>query len=109
MVKDVERCCGVSWNELADLEPELDRLLRRVQREAGGIRSWREVAQTFAVIRSEMADMVGFSGKHWRHPVLGTAEAYDVAHWKLYAAVAGPFRRANMTAGGVSQHGRVGA
>ena len=88
-VQDVEHSRGVQWAELAGLEPELNRLLWRARQIGGAIRSWSEVGDAFAPLRSEMAELVGFSGRRREHPVLGTVGAYDVAYWKLYDAVAG--------------------
>jgi anti-anti-sigma factor len=51
-------------------------------------------------VRNELAGLVGFAGRHHRHPVLGSVGAYEVAYWKLYGAVTGllPAR-----AGGVNE------
>jgi len=40
-------------------------------------------------VRDELVELIGFAGKHRRHPVLGSVGAYEVAYWKLYDAVAG--------------------
>jgi hypothetical protein len=46
------------------------------------------VARVFGPLRNELAGLLGFAGKHRRHPVLGSVGAYEVAYWKLYHAVA---------------------
>jgi hypothetical protein len=46
------------------------------------------VERVFAPIRSTLTELIGFTGKRHRHPVLGDAWAYQVAYWKLYDAVA---------------------
>ena len=43
----------------------------------------------FAALRNSLGDLIGFTGKYHLHPVLGSTGAYQVAYWKLYAAVAG--------------------
>jgi hypothetical protein len=40
-------------------------------------------------VKNELAGLIGFAGKHHRHPVLGSVGAYAVAYGKLYDAVAG--------------------
>jgi hypothetical protein len=47
------------------------------------------VERFFSPLRNSLAGLVGFAGKHHRHPVLGSAGAYEVAYWRLYDAVAG--------------------
>jgi hypothetical protein len=47
------------------------------------------VDRAFAPIRDTLDDLIGFTGKHHRNPVLGGARAYAVAYWKLYDAVSG--------------------
>jgi hypothetical protein len=36
-----------------------------------------------------VAELVGFRGRHSRHPVLGSVGAYEVVYWRLHEAVAG--------------------
>src|SRR5262249_11945222 len=86
-VRDVEHTHGVRWADLTAAEPELNRLLWRARAVGGSVRGWSEVFAAFAPLRTELAELVGFSGKHRRHPVLGTHGAYDVAYWALQGAV----------------------
>ena len=44
--------------------------------------------QAFAPIRNRLSDLIGFAGRRRQHCVLGTPEAYEVAYWKLFHAVA---------------------
>jgi hypothetical protein len=48
-----------------------------------------DVDRVFAPIRNTLAELVGFASKNRCHPVLGGPQAYQIAYWKLYDAVAG--------------------
>ena len=87
--RDMERLSGITWGELAALEPRLGDLLWVARGACVTCRRWSDVERVFAPIRTTLAELVGFAGKHHRHHVLGTAGAYQVAYWKLYDAVAG--------------------
>ena len=87
-VNDVQRTFGVSWGELVELEPQLETLLGRVRLAGARCRNSADVDRVFGPLRDELAALIGFAGKHHRHPVLGSAGAYEVAYWKLYDAVA---------------------
>jgi hypothetical protein len=85
---DVGSIC-LTWAELVELEPQLQTLLWRA-REAGACCStFTDVDRVFGPVRNELTTLVGFSGQHHRHPVLGSTQAYQVAYSKLYDAVAG--------------------
>jgi hypothetical protein len=88
-VSELERRHGVRWCELADLEPRVQPLLWRARAAGARCRTWSEVERCFSPLRNELAGLLGFSGCHSRHPVLGSLGAYIVAYWKLYEAVAG--------------------
>jgi hypothetical protein len=92
-VDDVQRTFGVSWRQLVELEPQLEALLGRGRLAAARCRTFADVERVFRPLRNELAGLIGFAGKHRRHPVLGGAAAFEVAYWKLYDAVARPFRR----------------
>jgi hypothetical protein len=86
-VNDVQRTFGVSWDELVELEPLLETLLERVRLAGAGGRIFTDVDRVFGPLRNELAALIGFAGRHHRHPVLGSVGAYEVAYWKLYDAV----------------------
>ena len=88
-LQDVERRSGVTWHELVELDSRLAELLWEARRSCGNCRRWSDVEQAFAPIRNGLAELVGFARNDRRHPVLRSAEAYQVAYWKLYDAVAG--------------------
>ena len=88
-VQDLERAHAVSWGELAGLEPELAELLWRARAAGAGCGGWEDVERVFAPFRDAVAELVGFRGRHSRHPVLGSVGAYEVAYWRLRAAVSG--------------------
>jgi anti-anti-sigma factor len=86
---DVRHTCPVTWAQLVELEPQLETLLRRARTAGAGCRSLPDVHRIFTPLRNELADLIGFIGKHHSHPILGGCGAYEVAYWKLYEAVAG--------------------
>jgi hypothetical protein len=85
----LERCHGVTWHDLVELEPRLADLLWEARQACVACSRWSDVDRAFAPIRDTLSKLVGFAGKKCLHPVLGSAGAYDVAYWKLYDAVAG--------------------
>jgi hypothetical protein len=88
-VSDLERAHGVTWGELAGLEPRLLELLWQARAAGAGCRTREEAGQAFAPLRNAVAELVGFRGRHHRHPVLGSVGAYEVAYWRLHEAVSG--------------------
>jgi anti-anti-sigma factor len=87
-VRDVERTHGVTWFQLVELEPQVERLLWRARLAGAKWRPFLAVERIFGPVREELAGLIGFFGKHRTHPVLGSVGAYEVAYWKLYDAVA---------------------
>jgi hypothetical protein len=85
---EVERTSRVSWGQLVDLEPQVEALLWLAQAAGAGCRTPADVEQAFRPVRNELAELIGFAGKHHRHPILGNPGAYQVAYSKLYDAVA---------------------
>jgi hypothetical protein len=88
-VDEVERTYGITWDQLAELEPQLKTLLWQARRAGARCLTIPEVERTFLALRNELAELIGFTGKHHWHPILGSAGAYEVAYWKLYDAAAG--------------------
>jgi hypothetical protein len=88
-VDDVQRAHGIVWGQLVALESEVETLLWRARQVGASCRTFADVDRAFGSLRDELARLIGFFGKHHRHPVLGSAGAYEVAYWKLYNAVAG--------------------
>jgi hypothetical protein len=87
-VDDLGSVC-LTWAQLVDLEPGLETLLWRAREAGACCRTFTEVDRVFGPVRNELTALIGFAGQHHRHPVLGSTEAYQVAHSKLYHAVAG--------------------
>jgi hypothetical protein len=87
--RDLERRSGITWRDLAELEPKLADLLWGARQAGVTCRRWSDVDRVFAPIRNTLAELVGFAGKNHGHPVLGGPGAYQIAYWKLYDAVAG--------------------
>jgi hypothetical protein len=84
---EVQRTYGVTWSQLVDLEPQLATLLWRARMAVAKCPTLPDTLRAFGPIRDELARLIGFAGKHHRHPILGTVAAYAVAYWKLYDAV----------------------
>jgi hypothetical protein len=89
---DLEKVFGMTWRELADLEPKLDELLWTARQAGAACRRWSDVDRVFLPIRTALIELVGFAGANRGHPVLGSAAAYQVAYLKLYDAAAGLLR-----------------
>jgi anti-anti-sigma factor len=86
---DVQRTDKVTWDRLVGLEPQVQELLWRARIAGAHCRTFLDVQRAFGPVRNELVELIGFAGKHRRHPVLGSVEAYQVAYGKLYDAVAG--------------------
>jgi anti-anti-sigma factor len=56
------------------------------------------VQREFAPLRNALTELVGFSSRHSRHPLLGSVGAYEVAYWRLHDAVSGLLPVGNMAA-----------
>jgi hypothetical protein len=87
--RELESLSGITWSDLTTLEPRLGELLWRARQASVTCRRVSDVNGVFAPIQNTLAEMVGFTGKHHGHPVLGSPWAYQVAYWKLYDSVAG--------------------
>jgi hypothetical protein len=87
-IHELERRHGVTWGQLASLEPRLDELLWQARAGGARCRCREEAGRVFAASRNALAELVGFRGRHRGHPVLGSVPAYEVAYWRLYAAAA---------------------
>jgi anti-anti-sigma regulatory factor len=86
---DAQRNSAVTWAQLVELEPELQTLLWRARGTGAGCRTLTDVDRGFGPVRNELIALIDFSGRHHRHPVLGSPQAYQVAYSKLYDAMAG--------------------
>jgi hypothetical protein len=84
---EVERAFGMTWGQLAVLEPRLNELLWKARQAGSRCRCGEEASFAFGPLRNAMADLVGFRSDHRDHPVLGSVGAYEVAYWRLYDAV----------------------
>jgi hypothetical protein len=88
-VQDLERAHGVTWGQLADLEPQLAELLWQARAAGTGCRGWDDVSRLFAPFRNRLAELIGFMSRNSRHPILASVGAYEVAYWRLHEAIAG--------------------
>jgi anti-anti-sigma factor len=85
---EVPPTARVTWGQLVDLEPRVEALLWRARAAGASCRTPTDVARAFSPVRNELAELIGFAGKHHRHPVLGSPGAYEVAYSKLHDDVA---------------------
>jgi hypothetical protein len=85
--QELERVHGVTWGQLTGLEPRLNELLWKAREDGARCQSQEEASWVFGPIRNAVAELVGFRGRHRNHPVLGSVGAYEVAYWRIYAAV----------------------
>jgi hypothetical protein len=92
-VREIEQHHGVYWCQLAESEPRVQKMLWRARQAGAECRQWSEVEQLFTPFRHELAGLLGFAGRHRHDPLLGSLAAYEVAHWKLYEAIAGLLHR----------------
>ena len=90
--KTYEKMYTVTWDQLVELEPELDRMLLDAECAGEGWRTLEQVDRRFSPFKNPIHKRVGFCGKHRGHPILGTQGAYDVTYWRLRNAVAGDHR-----------------
>jgi hypothetical protein len=88
-VDDLQRAYGIAWGQLVELEPQVETLLWRARQVGATCRTFADVDRAVNSLRDELTSLIGFFGKHHRHPVRGSAGAYEVAYWKLYDAVGG--------------------
>jgi hypothetical protein len=51
-VKDMERIHGLRWSQLAEQEPELERLLKAARFVGDDCRTWSEVLKAFSPFNS---------------------------------------------------------
>jgi hypothetical protein len=86
-VHEIEQARRVTWGELAALEPGLNELLWQARAAGAACRARQDVPRALAPVCNAMSDLIGFLGKHRNHPLLGSADAYMVAYWKLHEAV----------------------
>ena len=86
--REVETIYHVTWHELVELESRLAKLLWEARQAGVSCRRWSDADRVFAPFRARLAELVGLAGRNRRHRVLGSVGAYEVAYWKLYAAVA---------------------
>jgi len=103
--RHLEKLFGVTWRDLVAMEPALEELLGTARQTSDIYRRWADVDRFFVRIGNALAGLVGLAGKNHRHPILGSAKAYEVAYWKLYDAVACllPTRTAGAEAAGAAR------
>jgi hypothetical protein len=84
---DLEATHGVTWGQMADLEPRLNELLWKARADGAQCRCHEEVTRVFGPVRNALTELIGFLGLNRDHPVLGSVAAYEVAYRRLYDAV----------------------
>jgi anti-anti-sigma factor len=86
-IRELERTHSVTFGRLVELEPRLELLLLQARQAGAACRSQADVDRAFASVRKQLTALVGFSGQHSRHRILGGVGAYEVAYWNLYRAL----------------------
>lgn len=87
-LKTIEKMHRLTWEELVELEPQLDGLLFQVELS----RPMPDEAEDFNYevcwgrFKQPLAELVGWHRRHGE-PDLRTQAAYDVAYWKLWHAL----------------------
>jgi hypothetical protein len=87
-VQELERVHGVTWAELAQIEPGLNALLWQARAAGSRCRRWEDVKPVLAPFRDALVELVGFRANKGKQPILGSVGAYEVAYWRLHGAVA---------------------
>jgi hypothetical protein len=87
-VDQMEYHHGVTFGQLVNQEPRLERLLWEARKVGATCRSQADVLQAFATVRNQLSELIGFSSRHRVHRLLGSVGAYEVAYWKLFHAIA---------------------
>jgi hypothetical protein len=103
-VADLERVHGLTWGELAGLKPRLNELLWQARAAGADCRCREDAYRVFAPRRGAVAELIGLTGRHRDHPVLGSVGAYEVAYWRLYHAVFGLLPPPPEATGGACDH-----
>jgi hypothetical protein len=99
---ELERLHGVTWGELAELEPRLYQLLWRAGEAGAACRCRSDVDSAFTPLSNEIAGLVGFPGEDCGHTILGSFRAYEVAARMVYDAVASLVRARGVPAVDIS-------
>jgi anti-anti-sigma factor len=86
-IRELERTHSVTFGRLVELEPRLELLLLQARQAGAACRSQVDVDRALAPLRNQLTALVGFSGQHSRHRILGSVGAYEVAYWNLYRAL----------------------
>jgi anti-anti-sigma factor len=86
-LRELERTHSITFGRLIELEPRLELLLIQARQAGAACRSQADVDRAFAPVRNRLTALVGFSGQHSRHRILGSVGAYEVAYWNLYRAL----------------------
>jgi hypothetical protein len=88
-LKTIEKMHRLTWEELVELEPQLDGLLFQVELS----RPTPDEAEDFNYevcwgrFKQPIANLVGYLRRDNCDPRLKTNAAYDVAYWKLWHAL----------------------
>jgi anti-anti-sigma factor len=86
-LRELERTHSITFGRLVELEPRLELLLLQARQAGAACGNQADVDRAFAPVRNRLTALIGFSGQHSRHRILGSVGAYDVAYWNLYRAL----------------------
>lgn len=86
-VKDMERIHGLRWGQLAEQEPELERLLKSARMVGDGCRTWSDVHKGFSQFKNDVDRLTRSIVSRSPGPKLNGTAVWDVIYWKLHNAV----------------------
>src|SRR6516225_10334550 len=86
-IQELERRHSVNFWRLVELEPRLELLMLQARQAGRACRSQADVDREFSPLRNRLGTLIGFSGQHNRHRILGSVGAYEVAYWSLYGVL----------------------
>ena len=87
-VKDMERIHGLRWSQLAEQEPELERLLKAASMVGDGCRTWNDVHKRFSQFKNDVDRLTRSIVSRSPAPAPNGTAVWDVIYWKLHNAVA---------------------
>jgi len=86
-IEELELRHSVTFGRLVELEPRLELLMLQARQAGRDCRSPADVDRGFLPLRNRLGELIGFSSQHYRHRILGSVGAYEVAYWNLYGIV----------------------
>ena len=86
--KEMEKMHGLSWNQLVEQEPELERVLKIARMVGDGCRTWDDVQMRFSQFKNDVDRLTRSIVHQSPAPKPNGTAIWDVIYWKLHNAVA---------------------